>query len=63
MVENVRCCTFKTSKYKDVLANLITFEMNNHTHGDNNTKFVNPEQTLIFRHEGLYVNVLTSMRT
>ncbi len=57
----MRCCTFKTSICKDVLANLITFEMNNHTHGDN-TKFVNPEQTLIFRHEGSYVNVLTSMR-
>lgn len=61
MLENVRYYTFKTSICKEVLANLITFELNNHTHGDNNTKFENPEQTLIFRHEGSYV--LASMRT
>ncbi len=58
MLENVRCYTFKTSICKDVLANLITFKLNNHTHGDN-TNIENPEQTLIFRHEGSYALTMT----
>ncbi len=45
--------------YVKMSANLITFKLNNHTHGDNNTKIENPEQTLIFRHEGSYVLAMT----